>query len=104
MQTDTNTIYGKEWVRILPDYVLNALFVMTGLLLLNQIYALLPAARRRGTRAVLHGVGGMAALFTANTLGSLAGVGIGLNEFTLPVSAVLGVPGVALLWGIKYLL
>lgn len=89
---------------MLPDYVLNALFVITGLMLLKQLYALLTVAQRRGTRAVLHAVGGLAALFTANTLGSLAGVGIGLNELTLPVSAVLGVPGVALLWGVKYLL
>ena len=47
---------------------------------------------------------GVAALFTANMAGSLLGLGVGLNELTLPLSAALGTPGVALVWAVKYLL
>ena len=88
----------------MPDYFLKALFVVVGLMLVERAYALAPHAKGWAARALLHAMAGLAALFTANTAGSLLGLGIGLNMLTLPVSAILGVPGVGLLWAVKYLL
>ena len=89
---------------MIPDYILKALFVTAGLLLIKQACGLRGHAARFWSRTALHAVAGVAALFTANTVGSLLGLGVGLNELTLPVSAVLGTPGVALVWAVKYLL
>ena len=88
----------------MPDCFLNALFVVVGLMLIGRVWALAPHAKGWGARAALHAIAGLAALFTANMAGRLLGLGVGLNGLTLPVSAALGVPGVGLLWGIKYLL
>jgi len=87
----------------MPDFVMNALFVFTGLMLIYELMSLLPAAAPP-LRAVLHAVSGLCALLTANVLGSLFGLGLGLNALTLPVSAALGVPGVGLLWALRYFL
>ena len=89
---------------MIPDYILKALFVTAGLLLIKQTYGLMGHATRFWSRTALHAVTGVAALFTANSAGSLLGLGVGLNELTLPVSAILGTPGVVLLWSVKYLL
>ena len=86
------------------DAILKALFVFTGLLLLWRLGVLLPHAPRMGQRAVIHALMGLCALTAANTVGGLFGAGLGLNALTLPVSAGLGVPGVVLLWALRYLL
>lgn len=87
----------------MPDYFFNALFVFTGLTLLRQLGLLISAARRPWVRAMMSGTAGLVMLLLGNTLGSLFGLGLGLNALTLPVSAGLGVPGVILLWALRYL-
>ena len=87
----------------MPDYIARALFVVTGLLLQRQLIKLLPHLRHPAARFPAHAVMGLSALLTANTVGSLFGAGIGLNAVTLPVSAVLGIPGVLLMWIIRFL-
>ena len=89
---------------MIPDYVWKALFVVTGLLLIKRAYGLLREVKSLPARGALHAVAGLAALFTANAVGGLFHLGVGLNGLTLPVSAVLGVPGVGLLWAVRYLL
>ena len=88
----------------MPDYIAKALFVVLGLMLQRRLLALAPHAVRAGTRLLLNAALGLCALLTANMIGSLFGVGLGLNALTLPVSAGLGIPGVALLWVVRYLL
>ena len=88
----------------MPVYVLKALFVTTGLALIRRCAALSAETEKRPLRALLQAMAGLAALFAANMAGSLAGLGVGLNGLTMPVAAVLGVPGVCLLWAVKYLL
>ena len=87
----------------MPVYVLNALFWLAGLLLICQLYPLLPRVRFL-PRLLIHAVTGLAGLLMANVLGAQFGLGLGLNAITLPVGAGLGVPGVALLWALRYLL
>ena len=88
----------------MPEYVLKALFVVMGLMLIKRAYDLAPHGKTWFSRGCLHAAAGLAALFTANAAGSLLDLGVGLNMLTLPVSAALGVPGVGLLWAVKYLL
>lgn len=87
----------------MPDYLIKALFVFTGLLLIRQLITLLPRARFTA-RLLLHAVMGLAGLLMANTVGGLFGLRLGLNAATLPVAAGLGLPGVAALWALRYLL
>lgn len=88
----------------MPEYFVKALFVVIGLMLLRTLFSLLPRAKRPAARFFVNAVMGLAGLLTANMIGSLFGVGIALNAVTLPVSAGLGLPGVALLWVFRYLL
>ena len=88
----------------MPAYLLKALFVAAGLGLIVLSYDLIRQVKSWPGRACLHAVAGLAGLFTANALGALVDLGVGLNMLTLPVSAVLGVPGVGLLWAVKYFL
>lgn len=88
----------------MPVYFFKALFVIAGLGLILLAWDLIRHVKSWPGRACLHALAGLAALFTANALGELLGLGVGLNSLTLPVSAVLGVPGVGLLWAVKYLL
>ena len=88
----------------MPDYILNALFVFAGLLLWRQLLDLLPRIGRALPRLIIHTLLGLSALLMSNQLGGLFGLGLGLNALTLPVSAGLGAPGVALLWAVRYLL
>lgn len=87
----------------MPDYMINALFVLAGLLLLGQLSSLRPYTRRPWIRALMESIAGFAALLIGNTLGSLWGLGLGLNAVTLPISIGLGIPGVVLLWALRYL-
>ena len=89
---------------MIPEPLLKALFVTAGLLLVKVLYDLVGQVKSWPGRAALHALAGLALLLTANALGALGGLGVGLNRLTLPVSAVLGVPGVGLLWAVKYLL
>ena len=84
--------------------IFQGMFMTVGCGLLWRLGWLLRHTERRGVRAVLHGLMGLAALLMGNAAGSLFGLGLGLNGFTLPVSAVLGVPGVALMWAVRYLI
>ena len=86
------------------ENILKALFVTVGLALVWEIFELLRRTEKPVFRTVLHALSGLAALLTANTLGALAGLTVGLNAVTMAVSAALGVPGVALLWAVRYLL
>ena len=88
----------------MPDYVTDALFLFTGLLLWRQLLRLLPQADGPAARLLIHAVLGLSALLMANRVGALFGLGLGLNAITLPVSAGLGAPGVVLLWTVRYLL
>ena len=85
----------------MPTYVTQALFVLTGLMLLWQLTAILRRARHTAVRALLHAVMGLTALLAGNAVGGLFGAKVGLNALTLPVSAALGVPGTALLWALR---
>ena len=85
----------------MPIYILRALFVLTGLMLLRQLHAILRGARQPAVRALLHAVMGLAALLLSRPLGELFGARLGLNALTLPVCAALGVPGTALLWALR---
>ena len=89
---------------MIPDYVIKTLFVGTGLLTLRLVWGLMRRTEDWLPRAGLHALMGLTALLTANCVGALFGVGVGLNRLTLPVSALLGVPGVGLLWAVRYLL
>ena len=86
----------------MPAYLLQALFIFVGLLLMRVLFPLLP---RVGfvPRLLIHAVTGLAGLLMANEVGALFGLGLGLNALTLPISAGLGLPGVALLWALRYL-
>ena len=88
----------------MPDYLLQALFVGVGLLVLALAGGMMRRTEKWLARAGLHAVMGLTALLCANCLGTLAGLGVGLNRLTVPVSALVGVPGVGLLWAVKYLL
>ncbi len=81
-----------------------ALFVGVGALLMRRLWELTGRAAHPAARAAVHSVMGLAALLMSNTVGGLFGAGLGLNGLTLPVSAALGVPGVGLLWAVRYLL
>ena len=87
----------------MPDYVTKALFMVAGLGLLRLLAELLPYTRHPLGRFSIHGTAGLAVLLMANTVGRLFGVGLGLNAITLPVSVGMGIPGVALLWFLQYL-
>ena len=86
------------------EHIYKGLFMTVGCALVWQLLWLLRHTQRKGARAALHGLLGLAALLMGNTLGTLNGVGLGLNWFTVPVSAILGAPGVALMWTVRYLL
>ena len=88
----------------MPDYILKALFVLTGLMLIAQLLDIIRRPIRRSIRFAANAVMGLAALLVTNALCSLVGQHLGLNWVTCGVSAVLGLPGVALLWGLKLLI
>ena len=85
-------------------HIFQGMFMTVGCALLWRLFWLLRHTERVGVRAGLHAVMGLAALLMGNAVGSLFGMGLGLNGFTLPVSAALGVPGVALMWAVRYLI
>ncbi len=87
----------------MPDYIFKALFCFLGLFLLAQLGALLRRPMKGVFRFLLQGASGLAGLLTVNTLGSLAGLGLGVNLITCLVSGLLGLPGVGLLYGLRYL-
>ena len=86
------------------EHIFKGLFMTVGCALVWRLFWLLRHTERSGVRAVLHGLLGLAALLIGNTLGALGNMGLGLNWLTVPVSAILGVPGVALMWCVRYLL
>ena len=86
----------------MPDYILKALFMVAGLGLLRMLSELLPYARHSLGRFFIHGTAGLAVLLMANTVGRIFGAGLGLNAVTVPVSVGMGVPGVALMWFLRY--
>ena len=88
----------------MPDYLVKALFVTAGLLALTLAHGMLKGTARRLPRLGLHAVMGLTALLCANGVGASFGLTLGLNRLTVPVSALLGVPGVGLLWAVRYLL
>lgn len=88
----------------MPDYMINALFVTCGLMLLVRLTELIRRAARPLLRLGLHGLTGLILLLMGNTVGSLFGLGLGLNGLTVTVSAALGGPGVALLWAVRYVI
>ena len=89
---------------MLPIFMVKALFVVVGAALLRQLWWFLRRTEHPVPRAAIHSLSGLTTLLLSNALGSLAGVGLGVNLLTVPVSAILGVPGVALLWGLRYIL
>ncbi len=89
---------------MIPRYVLKALFVTAGLWLARMARECGRETQRRWAAWLFRALAGQAALLTANALGALKGLGVGLNGVTVAVSALLGAPGVSLLWAVKYLL
>ena len=89
---------------MVPDDVLKALCAAVGLAFIWRALALAGQVKSGKGRAALHAASGLAALFTGDLVGALAGLRVGLNALTLAMSAILGVPGAALAWAIKYLL
>ncbi len=87
----------------MPDYILKALFVLSGLLFLYLLAVLIPHIARRSMRFLMGSAAGLTVLLLGNTIGGLFGLSLGLNAITLPVSAGLGIPGVVLLWFLRYL-
>lgn len=85
------------------DFIWKALFCFLGLYLLGQMGELLRRPMKGIFRFLLQGASGLAGLLTANTLGSLAGLGLGVNALTCLVSVLLGLPGVGLLYALRYL-
>ena len=88
----------------MPGFLIDALFLLTGFMLLCVLSKLLPHAAHTAARALLHAGMGLAALLMGNVAGRPFGLGIGLNTLTIPVCAGLGLPGTALLWALRYLL
>lgn len=88
----------------MPDFVLKAVFCFLGLFLLGQFAELGRQPMKGVFRFLLQGASGLAGLLTANTLGALAGLGLGVNALTCLVSVLLGLPGVGLLYGLRYLI
>ena len=88
----------------MPAYLLNAAFVLVGLMLEYELLTILPHAKHIALRAMLHAVSGLAALLIGNRVGSLFGIQLGLNALTIPVAACLGLPGTALLWTVYCIL
>jgi pro-sigmaK processing inhibitor BofA len=88
----------------MPDYVVKALFVTVGLILLIQLGRLQARKLSCAGRCFRSAGLGLTALLVGNMLGFLAGLGLGLNALTIPVAAGLGLPGLALLWALRYLL
>jgi len=86
----------------MPDYVIKALFVLTGLLFLYKLLQLSPHTPHPLSRFLMSGAAGFTVLLLGNTVGGLFGMGLGLNAITLPVSIGLGAPGVILLWFLRY--
>ena len=89
---------------MLPEDVCKALCVGVGVVFIWQAGSLAARVKSKKARAVLHAAAGLTALFAGDLMGSLWGVGVGRGALTMGVSAVLGVPGVGLLWAVKYLL
>lgn len=87
----------------MSEPLVNTMLVFIGLLLIRRLITLLPRARF-AARLFLHAVMGLAGLLMANTVGGLFGLGLGLNPVTLPVAAGLGLPGVAALWVLRYVI
>lgn len=51
----------------------------------------------------LRALSGISAIFVLDFLLSPVGISVGINFFTAAVSAVLGIPGITLLYGLAYL-
>lgn len=88
----------------MPEYLIKALFAVIGLMLEKQLFTLLPHAKHPAARFFVNAVIGLACLLIANVIGSAFGLGLGLNAVTVPAAAVLGIPGVAVMWLFCYLL
>ena len=88
----------------MPEFVFKALFCFLGLFLLAQLAELGRRPMKGFFRFWLHAASGLAGLLTANTLGALVGLGLGVNALSCLVAALLGLPGVGLLYGLRYLL
>ena len=87
----------------MSEPLIKTLFVFIGLLLVRRLMTFLSRARF-AARLFLHAVMGLAGLLMANAVGGLFGLGLGLNPVTLPVAAGLGLPGVAALWVLRYVI
>ena len=86
----------------MPEYVWKALTVLTGLVLVGLICSVLKTLKNRLGRFVLHGLAGVTSLITANTVAAAFGCGVAVNAASLAVSGLLGVPGVGLLYALRY--
>jgi len=85
----------------MPDYVWKALLVLIGVLLVAEIGAVVGKVRSGFLRFILHGAAGLASLITANTVAAVFGAAVALNAVSFTVAALLGVPGVGLLYALR---
>ncbi len=86
----------------MPEYVWKALTVLTGLVLVGVIVSVLQTLQNRLGRFVLHGIAGVTSLITANTVAAVFGGGVAVNAASLAASGLLGIPGVGLLYVLRY--
>lgn len=86
----------------MPDYVWKALLVLTGTVLIGLTLSAIRHTRSPAGRFALHGIAGLSALITANTVTAVFGAGVAVNAVTLSLSGLLGIPGVGLLYILRY--
>lgn len=86
------------------EMITTALLIVAGVLLLILFIKLFSTPLRWALKLLLNALTGFIALFVLNFLGGFIGLSLGVNWFNAIVIGVLGVPGVALLLLLKYLL
>lgn len=77
-----------------------ALTVLGAAALFLLAFGLTIAGKSKKVRFITGGVGGLSLLCAMNLASGITGISLGLNAITLPVSFLLGVPGVFTLIGV----
>ena len=86
------------------EFAATALIIIVGIGLIVLIIKIFGTPLRWLLKLALNTATGFVALFLLNFFGGFIGLSLGINWFNAIVVGVLGVPGVALLLLLKYLL
>ena len=86
------------------EFAATALIIIVGIGLIVLIVKIFGTPLRWLLKLALNTATGFVALFLLNFFGGFIGLSLGINWFNAIVVGVLGVPGVALLLLLKYLL